>query len=249
MRALAIIPTYNEAANVEPLLRAIRIAAPDVEVLVVDDASPDGTADRVAALAGELGGIEVLRRSGKAGLGSAYRDGFARALASGHDVVIQMDADLSHDPAALPALLAAVAAGADLAVGSRYVPGGSTPNWPVHRRVLSRSGNRWAAFVLGLPVGDATSGFRAWRAPALAGIQPETTHATGYSFLVELVRRLVHAGGTVAEVPITFRDRVRGTSKMSVRIIGEAMLLVTWWGLRDRLRPAPALVQQRVQSS
>jgi dolichol-phosphate mannosyltransferase len=153
----------------------------------------------------------------------------------GYEVMVEIDADLSHDPDALPALLAAVEAGADLGLGSRYVPGGSIPGWPLHRRLLSRWGNRYAGAVLGLAVRDATGGFRAYRASALEAIDLSRVGAEGYGFQIEMTHRLVRAGGTVVEVPIQFVDRVRGTSKMSSRIVVEALLLVTWWGLRDRI--------------
>jgi dolichol-phosphate mannosyltransferase len=187
------------------------------------------------ALGAELGQIDVLRRPGKAGLGSAYRAGFAWGIERGYEVLVEIDADLSHDPDALPALLAAVGAGADLGLGSRYVPGGTIPDWPLHRRLLSRWGNRYAGAVLGLAVRDATGGFRAYRASALEAIDLSRVGAEGYGFQIEMTHRLVQAGGTVVEVPIQFVDRVRGTSKMSSRIVVEALWLVTWWGVRDRI--------------
>jgi dolichol-phosphate mannosyltransferase len=169
------------------------------------------------------------------GLGSAYRAGHAIGIARGYDVMVQIDADLSHAPEALPALLAAVRDGADLAVGSRYVKGGAAPNWAVHRHALSRWGCRYASWALRLGMRDATAGYRAYRASALRAMHFETTRANGYTFQIEMTYRLVQAGGRLAEVPITFTDRERGTSKMSGRIVFEAMFLVTVWGLRDRL--------------
>lgn len=237
MRAVAVIPTYNEVDNVEPLLRGLRAAAPDVDVLVVDDNSPDGTGDAVERLASELDGddgrITLLRRPGKLGLGSAYREGFARVLAANYDVIISMDIDLSHDPQVIPEMLQLIDAGAEAVIGSRYVPGGATVDWPAHRRLLSRWGNRYTSLVLGLQVRDCTSGFRAYRSTALAEIEPTTTSAEGYAFLTELVRRLVRGDKRVMETPIVFRDRRFGTSKMSWKIVAESMLLVTRWGVRD----------------
>jgi dolichol-phosphate mannosyltransferase len=235
VRALVCLPTYNEAANIDEVLRRVRAAAPLASVLVIDDGSPDGTADMAEALGRELGQIEVLRRTAKAGLGAAYRAGFTHGMEQGFEVLVEMDADLSHDPGALPALLAAVDHGADLAIGSRYVPGGSIPNWSWHRKALSRWGNRYAAGVLGLAINDSTSGFRAYRAGTLEKIDLDTVRADGYGFQIEMAYRVVGEGGRVVEVPIAFVDRVRGTSKMSGRIVAEALLLVTGWGVRDRV--------------
>jgi len=235
MRTLVVIPTYQEAANITALLAAIHTAAPDADVLVVDDNSPDGTAALAESAAAESGSVKVLRRPGKAGLGSAYRHGFRVALDEGYEAIVSMDADFSHDPAVIPQLVGALA-GADAAIGSRYVPGGGTPNWPLHRRLLSKWGNRYTCALLRLDVSDATSGFRAYRAAALAAIEPDTTQAEGYAFLTELVRRLTMQGMTLAEVPITFVDRRYGVSKMSGRIIVESMIRVTRWGVRDRFR-------------
>ena len=240
IRPLVVIPTYQEAENIATVLARVRSILPEATVLVVDDGSPDGTADLAEATAREVGGVEVLRRPAKAGLGGAYRAGFAHGLANGFDVLVEMDADLSHDPADLPLLLEGVEAGAALTIGSRYVPGGATPHWPVHRRLLSRWGNRYAALVLGLGVRDATAGFRAYRAAVLEAIDYQSTRADGYAFQVEMAYRVGRVGGVIREVPITFNDRVRGTSKMSGRIVVEAMLLVTWWGFRDRVLRRPA---------
>ena len=241
---LVVLPTYQEAANVADVLARLRAVVPEARILVVDDGSPDGTAERAEEVAARLGAIEVLRRPGKAGLGSAYREGFRLGLQRGHDVVVEMDADLSHDPDALPTLLGALQAGADLVVGSRYVPGGSIPAWAWHRRWLSRQGNRYAARMLHLDVQDATSGYRAYRADALRAVDLDAVRADGYGFQIEMAYRVARDGGRVVEVPITFVDRARGQSKMSGRIIVEALALVTWWGVRDRVvprhRPAPA---------
>ena len=235
MKIWVTVPTLDEVENVDALVHRIRAAVDDAHILIVDDASSDGTADKAEALGAELGGIEVLRRPRKMGLGSAYRAGHAIGMARGYDVMIQIDADLSHDPAALPSLLAAIEHGADLAIGSRYVPGGAVPNWPKRRLWLSVWGNRYAAFVLGIPVRDSTAGYRAYRASILRAMDIESTHSTGYAFQIEMTYRAHNAGGRIDEVPIAFTDRVRGTSKMSGRIVVEAMTLVTLWGLRDRV--------------
>lgn len=235
MRALVILPTYNERDNVDAVLRLVRQAAPDADVLVVDDASPDGTADVAQGLAGRLGRIEVLRRPGKAGLGSAYRTGFRHALSQGYEAVVEMDADLSHDPAAVPSLLGALVEGADLCIGSRYVPGGTIPDWTLLRRAISRFGCWYARTMLRLDVRDATSGFRAFRAEALRTIDLDAVRADGYGFQVEMAYRVARAGGRIVELPIEFRDRTLGRSKMSARIVAEAFVLVSWWAVRDRL--------------
>src|SRR5262245_51787185 len=235
MKVWVTVPTLDEADNLDALISRLRAAVPAAHILVVDDGSTDGTADKAEAQGAELGGIEVLRRPRKMGLGSAYRAGHAIGIARGYDVMVQIDADLSHDPAALPSLLAAVENGADVAIGSRYVPGGSVPNWPKRRLMLSVWGNRYAAFVLGMPIRDSTAGYRAYRASILRAMDIESTHSTGYAFQIEMTYRARNAGGRIDEVPIAFTDRVRGTSKMSGRIVVEAMTLVTLWGLRDRV--------------
>ena len=235
VRTLVVLPTYNEADNIAEVLRRLRAAVPHADVLVVDDSSPDGTAEVAKAAAHELGHVDVTLRPGKAGLGSAYRHGFREGLDAGYEVLVEMDSDLSHDPAALPDLLGAVIAGADLAIGSRYVPGGSIPHWPIHRRSLSRWGNRYAAFLLRLRVHDSTSGFRAYRAGMLRRIDLDEVRADGYGFQIEMAYRVARLGGHIEERPIEFRDRERGNSKMSMRIVAEALALVTWWGMRDRV--------------
>ena len=247
MRTLVIIPTFLEADNIAEVLRRVRAAAPQVDVLVVDDSSPDGTADLAKTTNEELGQIDVLSQPEKSGLGVAYRAGFGRAFEDGYDVIVQMDADLSHPPEKLPELLAQIEAGADVCVGSRYIKGGTTPHWPRRRRLLSRIGNTYASKILGLGVRDATAGFRAYRTSVLQDIDASRTKATGYGFQVELAYLAHRRGAKIVEVPITFMDRVRGVSKMSWHIIGEAMSLVTWWAIRDRilrrkpeLTPAPA---------
>jgi dolichol-phosphate mannosyltransferase len=235
VRTLVVLPTYQEAANVATVLRRLRDAVPEATILVVDDASPDGTADLAEAAGTELGNVEVLRRPGKDGLGSAYRAGFTRGLELGFEVLVEIDADGSHDPAALPALLAAVEGGADLAIGSRYVPGGSIPDWPRTRRFISQFGNRYVQALLRLDVKDATAGFRAYRATMLRQLDLPAIRANGYGFQVEMAYRVARLGGTIAEVPITFTDRVEGDSKMSWKIAFEALALVTVWGVRDRM--------------
>jgi dolichol-phosphate mannosyltransferase len=235
VRPLVVLPTYNEALNIAEVLEKVRAAVPHAQILVVDDGSPDGTADLAEELGRELGNVSVLRRAAKSGLGSAYRAGFREGLARELDVMIEMDSDLSHDPAALPSLLAAIDDGADLVIGSRYVPGGTIPNWRLHRRLLSRWGNRYAGFVLGLPVRDSTAGYRAYRASALQKVDLDAIRADGYGFQIEMAYAVQRSGGRIVEVPISFKDRVRGTSKMSSRIVVEALGLVTWWGIRDRL--------------
>ncbi|HEV3135265.1 MAG TPA: polyprenol monophosphomannose synthase [Acidimicrobiia bacterium] len=236
MRTLVVTPTYVEAENIDEFLRRTRAALPSADILVVDDNSPDGTADIAEAAAAELGNIDVLRRPVKQGLGSAYRAGFAIGLEKSYDALVQIDADLSHDPAVLPELLGALESGADLAIGSRYVPGGEIPHWPWFRRALSRYGNLYAAFVLGTGVKDATSGYRAYRADTLKSIDYATTRSKGYGFQIETEYRVHSWGGRITEVPIVFTDRVRGYSKMSWFIFAEELLLVTWWGMRDRAR-------------
>ena len=236
MRSVVVLPTYNEAANIEPFLRRVRSASPTTDVLVVDDDSPDGTGALVERLADELDRITLLERPGKRGLGSAYRDGFAKVLADDYDVVITMDADLSHDPDRIPDLLALVDDGADLVIGSRYVTGGGTTDWPVRRQLLSKWGNAYTRSILGVAPRDCTGGYRAYRATSLAAIDPTSTAAEGYAFMTELVRRLTVQGASIVETPIIFRDRTRGKSKMSGRIIVESMMLVTRWGVGDRMR-------------
>jgi glycosyltransferase involved in cell wall biosynthesis len=233
MDVWVVVPTYNEAANIIDILRRIRAAVPYATILVVDDASPDGTADMAEKIGVELGSLEVLRRAEKSGLGSAYRDGFRLALDRGADALVEIDADGSHDPAVLPALLANIANGADLAIGSRYVPGGVIPEWTAARRWLSRWGNRYAAGMLGLGVNDNTSGFRAYAASLVRQIDLDAVRAEGYGFQIEMTYRSVRLGARIVEFPITFVDRTRGTSKMSSRIVVEALGLVTLWGVQD----------------
>ncbi len=234
-RVLLITPTYQEAQNIEEFLRRARAGLPEADILVVDDNSPDGTADLAEAAALLLGSIEVLRRPKKAGLGNAYRAGFAIGLARGYDVLVQIDADLSHDPAVLPQLIAALDGGAALAIGSRYVPGGAIPNWPARRRALSKYGNAYTGFMLRTGVADATAGFRAYKAETLELIDYSATRSKGYGFQIETAYRVAKTGNKIVEVPITFTDRVRGHSKMSLAVMVEEMTMVSWWGFRDRI--------------
>jgi dolichol-phosphate mannosyltransferase len=224
--ALVVVPTLDEADNIERLLRGIRSAAPSLDVLVVDDSSPDGTADVAERLGRLLGAIAVERRRGEPGLGAAYRDGFRYGLAHGYDAVIEMDADLSHDPATLPALVAALDAGADLAIGTRYMHGGATPGWPWRRRMLSRVGGEYARLLLRLPAHDPTSGFRAFRANLLRECELETVGAQGFAFQLEMLHRATRLGARVVEVPIVFHDRTAGESKLSGAIAQEALRMV-----------------------
>jgi len=236
VRTLVVTPTYIEAENIVEFLKRARAAVPDADILVVDDNSPDGTATLAEEAARNLGRIDVLRRPAKKGLGSAYRAGFAIGIEKGYDTLVQIDADLSHDPSVLPNLLQEIERGADLAIGSRYVPGGEIPHWPWFRRALSRYGNLYASAALGTGIRDATSGYRVYRADTLKAIDYAGTRAMGYGFQIETAYRVYQWDGRIAEVPIIFTDRVRGYSKMSWHIFAEELLLVTWWGLRDRTR-------------
>ena len=239
MKVLVVLPTYNEAANVDRVLRRIRSAVSSATVLIVDDGSPDGTAEIAEMVGKELGNIEVMRRHAKSGLGSAYRAGFRWGLGNGFDAFVEMDADLSHDPDALPGLLAPLADGHDLVIGSRYVTGGAIPDWTWHRRLLSRGGNIYASALLGLGVADSTAGFRAYSGAVLDRIDLDRIRAEGYGFQIEMTYQAKRAGASLIEVPIRFVDRVDGESKMSMFIVLEALGLVTLWGaqrLVERLR-------------
>jgi len=235
VRILVVIPTYNEAENIGKVIEAVRLALPEAGILVVDDGSPDGTAAIVESLA--VGGeVEVLRRSGKSGLGSAYRAGFKWGLERGYEAIVEMDADLSHDPEQLESLVEPLLQGHDVSIGSRYVEGGSIPKWSWYRRLLSEGGNRYASAVLGLGVTDSTAGFRVYSASILQQLRLETVRAEGYGFQIEMTYRAVQARASIVEVPIRFVDRKAGESKMSWAIIVEALLLVTWWGSRRAMR-------------
>ena len=231
-----IIPTYNEAANVEPMVTAVRaaLAGEDFRVLVVDDSSPDGTGERADALAASHADVRVLHRTAKAGLGRAYVAGFARAIEGGATYVAEIDADFSHDPDDLPRLLGLARDGADLVLGSRYVPGGGVENWGIGRRLLSRGGSRYARTVLGVPVRDLTGGFKCFRTTALEAIDYPTVRSQGYAFQVELTYRALKRGLKVVEAPIVFHERREGESKMDARIALEAIWLVP--ALRFQLR-------------
>jgi dolichol-phosphate mannosyltransferase len=247
MKTLVILPTHQEAGNIEKVLRRLRQALPDGHVLVVDDASTDGTCDMARVLGEELGNIEVLSRPTKNGLGDAYRTGFEWGLEHQFDILCEIDADLSHEPEVLPELVSAAAMGADVAIGSRYVPGGAIRGWPRNRLFLSRWGNRYVALLLGLAINDATSGFRAFRADTVRRFDLTSTTSDGYTFQVETTYRLVRGGARIVEIPIVFHERTIGTSKMSGRIVREALLLVTMWGLRDIIkgrRSSPTVISR-----
>jgi glycosyltransferase involved in cell wall biosynthesis len=239
-RVLVCIPTYNEAENVEPIVARVRAAVPEADVLVADDASPDGTGELADKLAATDPAVHVLHRAGKAGLGAAYVAAFGWAREHGYDVCVEMDADGSHQPEELPRLLAALRT-ADLVLGSRWVPGGEVRNWPASRRLLSKGGNRYTRTALGLPLHDATGGYRAYRMAVLDALRLDTIASQGYCFQVDLAWQAWRAGFRVVEVPITFVERERGQSKMSRAIVAEALWRVTWWALTSRrARPAGA---------
>jgi glycosyltransferase involved in cell wall biosynthesis len=233
MRVIVVVPTYNEADNVETVIRGVRDVLPAALVLIIDDNSPDGTGKLAERLGEELGGLEVVHRETKEGLGAAYRAGLRGAIARGADICVQMDADLSHDPQVLPALVSIVEHGADLAIGSRYVPGGITLDWPRRRRWVSRWGNRYAAGVLGLALNDVTAGYRAYRRDALERMEFDSVTAEGYGFQIEMTYRIVRLGGRVVEFPITFQDRLEGESKFTGSIVREALALVVRLWVED----------------
>ena len=237
-RVVMVVPTYNEADNVAWVVGRLRAAHPDVDVLVVDDNSPDGTGDLADQLAADDPAVHVLHRPGKGGLGAAYLAGFSWALEAGYDVVGEMDADGSHQPEQLHRLLDALAGvdgeTADLVIGSRWIPGGSVVNWPLRRETLSRGGNLYVRMLLGISIRDATAGFRVFRRSALEKIDLASVESTGYVFQTDLVTRCLRAGLTVREVPIEFVERVRGDSKMSGAVATESLRRITRWGLRER---------------
>jgi dolichol-phosphate mannosyltransferase len=232
-RVVVVIPTYNEAGNLAWIVRRVRAAQPDVDVLVVDDASPDGTGAIADELAAADSAVRVLHRTAKDGLGAAYLHGFRVALEAGYDVIGEMDADGSHQPEQLDRLLAALS-DADLVIGSRWVPGGSVVNWPLNRELLSRGGNLYVRMLLGISVRDATAGFRLFRRATLEKIDLESVESTGYVFQTDMVARTLAAGLVVKEVPIEFVERVRGDSKMSGAVATESLKRITAWGLRQR---------------
>ena len=232
---LVVIPTYNEAGSIAAIVARTRAAIPEADILIVDDASPDGTGDIADTLAAD-DAVSVLHRPGKDGLGQAYLAGFALALDRGYPYIAEMDADGSHDPAELPAMLAIARDGADLVIGSRWVPGGSVHNWPWLRKAISRGGNWYSRFVLGSRIRDITAGFRVFRAASLAQLTTRTVSSQGYCFQVELAWRVERSGGTVVEHPIAFVERENGRSKMHAGIVTEALVRVTGWGLTRGLR-------------
>jgi dolichol-phosphate mannosyltransferase len=229
-RALVCIPTYNEADNLEPITQAVLKAEPRVDILVVDDNSPDGTGKIADALAAKEPRIRVLHREKKEGLGRAYLAAFRWALAEGYTYIIEMDADFSHDPRYLPGLLDAAEAGADLVLGSRYITGGGTVNWGIGRQVLSRGGSLYARTILGVGIHDLTGGFKCFHRRVLETIELDAVKSTGYAFQIELTYRTLKKGFTVREIPIVFEDRRVGQSKMSRKIFLEALTMV--WKLR-----------------
>ena len=232
-RVLVVIPTYNEADNIRLITQRVRRAVPSVDILVADDNSPDGTGGIADELATADDHIFVLHRAGKEGLGAAYVAGFAWAKNKGYDAVVEMDADGSHAPEELTTLLDTLR-DTDAVLGTRYIPGGSVHNWPLHRLLLSRGGNIYIKMALGMPFKDATGGYRAYRMAVLDAIDVSTVASTGYSFQVELAWRTYKGGFRVAEVPITFTERERGVSKMSGNIFKEQLLRVTVWGVQAR---------------
>lgn len=234
-RVLVIIPTYNEALNLPVIVRRVREAVPSAEILVADDNSPDGTGDIADALAASDSHVHVLHRIGKEGLGKAYLAGFAWGLERDYDVLVEMDADGSHRPEELPRLLEALRS-ADLVLGSRWVPGGAVVNWPTSRKVLSRGGSLYTRLALGISTRDATGGYRAFRADTLRDLDLGTVESNGYCFQVDLLWRALQRGKVVREVPITFVEREVGDSKMSQRIVVEALSKVGSWGARERWR-------------
>jgi dolichol-phosphate mannosyltransferase len=246
--ALVVIPTYNEIDSIEQVIAKVLAADRRADVLVVDDASPDGTGDLVAKLAEREPRVHLLRRGGKQGLGAAYRAGFAWGMERGYDALVEMDADLSHPPERLPALLDGLD-GADLVIGSRYVPGGATRNWSPLRKLISRTGNLYVRLALRLPVQDATAGYRAYRRAVLEALPVESVASNGYCFQVEMAHRTWQEGFRVAEVPITFTERASGVSKMSQRIVLEALLRVAVWAVTGGRRRARALHPRSVASA
>lgn len=237
-RVCVCVPTYDEAVSLPKVVARLRAAAPEVDVLVIDDASPDGTGQVAEGLAAGDRQVHVLHRAGKGGLGPAYLAGFAWADARGYDAVVEMDADGSHQPEQLPALLVAAdeGCGADLVIGSRWVPGGSVHHWAAHRRLLSVGANTYARLLLGIPVRDSTAGFRVYRLAALRGLLDAEVASQGYCFQIDLTVRAVEQGLRVLEVPIAFVERAEGTSKMDDAIVREAVVRVAVWGARRRAR-------------
>ncbi|WP_237222749.1 polyprenol monophosphomannose synthase [Rothia nasimurium] len=244
MRVLTVIPTYNEKENLPIVVERLRAAVPDCDILVVDDNSPDGTGQLADSMAAEDSYINVLHRTVKDGLGGAYLAGFDWGLEAGYDVLVEMDADCSHQPEQLPLLLQAIEGGADLAIGSRYVPGGKTKNWPLHRQILSRGANLYTRLILGTKVKDITAGYRAYRREALQKLNLEGIDSKGYVFQVDLAWRSEQAGLKIVEVPITFVEREIGSSKMDGNIIVDSMTKVTRWGLTARAERVRSIIKK-----
>ena len=242
-QVLVIVPTYNERENLEPIVARVRAATPEAHLLIADDGSPDGTGEIADSLAASDPQVHVLHRRAKEGLGAAYLAGFAWGLEHGYDVLVEMDADGSHQPEQLPALLHALE-GADLVIGSRWIAGGTVRNWPWRREVLSRGANTYTRLAMGSPVRDMTGGFRAFRADALRSLELQDVSSQGYCFQVDLAWRALLRGLRVEEVPITFVERERGNSKMSGAIVREALVNVTAWGLAHRGRQLARLVRR-----
>jgi dolichol-phosphate mannosyltransferase len=235
VKVTVIIPTYNEIENIDSILKAVRASVPEAELFVVDDNSPDGTGQQAETTANEIGRVQVLHRPGKEGLGTAYRDAFKLVLAGDTDVIITMDADFSHDPQTIRSFLDAIRNGAEIVVGSRYIRDGMSVNWPLHRLLLSKWGNRYTAFMLRINVHDCTTGFRAFTTDAIKKINILKTISEGYSFGTETLFRASRLSKCqIVEVPIIFHDRKYGKSKMNGRIIRESMVLVTRWGIALR---------------
>jgi dolichol-phosphate mannosyltransferase len=233
VRTLVVVPTHNEESNIVEILDRLRDVVPDADIMVVDDASTDGTRRLVKERIATDERLRIEERAAKRGLGDAYLHAFRIALDEGYEAVVEIDADMSHDPEVLPTMLDVAERGIALVIGSRYVPGGTVIGWPRRRTWLSRWGNRYAAIVLGLAVNDATAGYRVYRTDTLRRIGIDGVQAGGYGFQVEMTYRVVRAGLGVVEIPIAFRDRVAGQSKMHRGIITEAFTLVTYWGLVD----------------
>jgi dolichol-phosphate mannosyltransferase len=243
-RILVIVPTYNERESLPLIIRRIRAAVPEAFILVADDNSPDGTGAIADTLAEHDDHVQVMHRHGKEGLGAAYIAGFTWGLQNNYDVLIEMDADGSHQPEQLPRILEALR-DADLVLGSRWIPGGGTENWSKGREVLSRGGNAYTRAMLGVPLHDATGGYRAFRADTLRGIDLHTVASQGYCFQVDLAWRAVQRGFIVREVPITFVEREVGSSKMSRAIVAEALLRVTQWGIQERASTVRAALTRK----
>jgi dolichol-phosphate mannosyltransferase len=235
-RVVMVVPTYNEAENLAWIVGRVRAAQPAVDILVVDDGSPDGTGQIADELAAADPHVKVVHRTEKAGLGAAYRAGFRVALDAGYDVIGEMDADGSHQPEQLHRLLEAIEAGADLVIGSRWIPGGSIVNWPKSREALSRGGNLYVRLLLGIDVHDATAGYRLFRRATLEKIDIDQVRSTGYVFQTDMAYRTLQAGLKVVEVPIEFIERERGDSKMSRDVATESLKSISTWGLRERGR-------------